>query len=209
MRKSLFVAALLLTTTLSAAAFATTVTHDRTKIVGHSAYATWTRTDGDLLTFVNVIVTQNDDTTDGVSSPDAFVALAIDQAEMSTGNVLIAGEAYVIGPENFSFTIDKALGTATLHVRNAIFEDDNSFTFFNVDMDLTWTATADAVTQRSHDNFNVKGFHEESVFQGATRDAVATGSITGKNMQFTPVPSSVAQLLSNKFGDVTVTITTP
>jgi hypothetical protein len=46
-------------------------------------------------------------------------------------------------------------------------------------------------------------------FEGVFRDAVANGSVFGKNIQFTPVPSSDAQLQHNTFGEVDITTSTP
>jgi hypothetical protein len=184
-------------------------TRTRTKIVGYTTVASWDYTDGDIGTFVNVVVTDNNlSGTDGPSQ-DAFVSLSISQYQISTGNVLIAGVAYAEGPSNFDFQIDKDLGTATLHVNDAIFQDDNSFTFFNVDLDLTWTATAEATTSKSNDKFTTPGFRFKSHFQGTFRDGVAAGSIFGKNIQFTPGPSGTAQLQYNKFGGSEVITQTP
>ena len=201
--------ALVLAALIPAAAQAGIKTHKRTKIVGYTTVATWEYVDGDIATFVNVIVTDNNYSENGVRSDDAFVSLAINRAELSTGNVLMTGVAYVEGPSNFDFSIDKQLGTATLRVRDAIFQDDNSFTFFNVDMDLTWSATGDAYVSKVNDKYREPGFRYHSHFQGTFRDGIATGSIFGKNIQFTPAPSSSGQLQFNKFGNMEVTTETP
>jgi hypothetical protein len=181
-----------------------TTTVDHNNIVGDSAYASWDFVDGNIGTFVNVVVDSQVGT-----SPTKFVSLSIAQYQVDTGNVLISGVAYA---ENFTFTLDPQLGSATLHVANAVFQDDNSFTFFNVDMDLTWTATADAVTQRFHEHYRVPGMVFNSNFQGTFRDATASGSVLGKSVpnrgdvQFTPAPSTMGQLQHNQNGSVTVTV---
>lgn len=191
------------------AAQAGSKTHTRTKIVGYSSYATWDYVEGDVLTFVSVVVTDNNVSDSGGRSQDAFVSLSISQSSISSGNVLIAGTALVEGPSNFDFSIDRQLGTATLRVRDAIFQDDSTFTFFNVDMDLTWTATGEAYTSKSNDKFKSPGYRYKSHFQGVFRDGVAAGSIFGKNIQFTPVPSSTAQVQFNRFGGIEVITETP
>ena len=201
--------ALALGTLVPALADAAPKTRTLTKIVGYSAYATWEHTSGDVGTQVAVGVTDNDLSGTGGRSEDAFVALAISQYQISTSNVLISGVAYVFGPENFEFTIDRALGTATLRVRDAIFQDDNSFTFFNVDLDLTWTATGEAYSLKSNDRSKVPGLKYNSHFNGTFRDGVATGSVFGKNIQFTPVDSTSAQLQFNRFGSMEITTGTP
>jgi hypothetical protein len=207
---SIFVAsAIAVASLIPVAAEAGSKTHTRTKIVGYSTSASWEYVDGDVGTFVNVIVTDNDVSGTGGRSEDAFVSLAISRYQISTGNVLLTGVAYVDGPSNFDFSIDKQLGTATLRVRDAIFQDDNSFTFFNVDMDLTWTATGEAYVSKSNDSYKEPGFRFRSHFEGTFRDAVASGSIVGKNTQFTPVVSTSGQLQFNRFGNMEVTTQTP
>jgi hypothetical protein len=186
-----------------------TRTHTRTKIVGYTTVASWDYTEGDVLTFVSVVVTENDLSGTAGKSTDAFVSLTISQSNISTGNVLISGRSEVIGPDAFDFIVDRQLGTARLVVNDAIFQDDNSFTFFDVDMDRTWTATADAVESKSHDKVKEPGIKFTSRFQGTFRDGVAQGSIFGKNIQFTPMASTSAQLQFNKFGSIEIVTETP
>jgi hypothetical protein len=209
MKKLAYALVVTLATALAApAAEAGSKTRTRTRIVGNSVNAEWAYTAGDIGTFVNVVVTDNDVSGTGGRSQDAFVSLAISRYQISTGNVLITGVAYVDGPNNFQFTIDRTLNKATLLVRNAIFQDDNSFTFFNVDMNLTWTATGDPITTRTRDKSVSPGMKVKTDFQGTVRDGIATGNIFGKNIQFTPVPSNSAMLQFNKFGSLEVTTTT-
>jgi len=214
------VAAVLSTLALTPlAAQAGTTTFERTRIVGYSAVASWDYIEGNIGTFVSVVVTENDESGTAGPSETAFVSLSISRYDLTTSNVIIDGSAYVEGSDNFELVVDKQLGTATLRVRNAIFQDNNSFTFFDVDMDLTWTATAEAFTGKSHFKENVPGMKTNSTFHGLFRDGVARGSILGRNVpprtsptptvQFTPVDSSSAQLQFNKFGTHTVTIITP
>lgn len=208
-RSASFAVAIALSALIPLAAQAGSKTHTRTKIVGYSAYASWDHVEGDIMTLVNVSVSDNEYSGTGGRSDDAFVLVSISQSEISTGNVLITGVAIVEGPSNFDFSIDKQLGTATLRVRDAIFQDDSTFTFFNVDMDLTWTASGEAYTSKFNDKYKAPGYRSKAHFQGTFRDGVATGSIFGKNIQFTPVPSSTAQLQFNKFGGMEVTTETP
>jgi hypothetical protein len=208
--------------TLASPAFAkSTKTRERTRIVGNSAVASWDYTDGNIGTTINVVVTYNDESYTATGPGQyAFVALNINRYEIDSGNVLITGNAYVDGPSNFSFAVDNDLGTATLHVRDAIFQDDNSFTFFNVNMDLTWTATGTKTTGVSNFNDKGPGYKYNSHFNGQFRDATATGSIfgtnclgssacAGANTQFSPVPSNSGQLQFNHFGENSLTTQSP
>jgi hypothetical protein len=178
-------------------------TVEHLKIVGDSTNASWSYTQGNIITFVNVVVTNDNVKDDTGKSKDAIVSLAISQAEVDTGNVLIAGVAYT---NDFHLWVDKDLGSATLTVTDAIFQDDNSFTFFNVNMNLTWTATAAMTTQKTKDTFVAPGLRMKTRFEGDFRDAVASGSIFGKGIQFIPMPSSMGQLQHNNFGSLTITV---
>jgi hypothetical protein len=209
MRSTVTASALALALTLPLAAQAKTTTHEQSRIAGYSANASWSYDDGTTGTFVNVQVTENDETGTAGPGQDAFVALAISRYDIATGNVLIDGVAYAFTGSEFQFTADRQLNTATLHAKNMIFQDDNSFTFFNVDIDLTWAATAEATTMKQQYREKVPGMLFMSKFNGSFRDATASGSIFGKDTQFTPAPSTSGQLQFNKFGSVSVTTTTP
>lgn len=186
-----------------------TKTRTRNRIVGYSTSATWEYTSGDVATFVSVVVTENDESGTAGKSEFAFVSLAISQSQISTGNVLLTGVAVAEGPDSFDLQIDRQLGTARLIVNDAIFQDDNTFTFFNIDVDLTWTATAPATTTKSNEKVKEPGMKFKSHFQGTFRDAVASGSVFGKNTQFIPGPSNSAQLQFNKFGSLEIITETP
>jgi len=206
MRKPAAALALTLAVALPLSAQAKNKTVDHVKIVGDTAVASWDYAQGNILTFVNVVVTLNNIKEDHQKTQDAFVSLAISQSEIDTGNVLITGVAFT---NDFDFHVDHDLKMATLHVNDAIFQDDNSFTFFNVDIDLNWNATAEATTQHSHDQIREPGLKINSQFKGEFRDAEAVGSIFGKDIQFTPVPSTAGQLQHNKFGSVSITTGQP
>jgi hypothetical protein len=202
MRTPLAALALTLAVAAPLAAEAKQRTREHVKIVGDTAVASWDYTQGNVLTFVNVIATLNNVKDANGKSQDAFVSLAISQSDVETGNILITGVAFAT---DFQFHVDNQLQMATLDVNDAIFQDDNSFTFFNVDIDLNWTATAEATTQHSHEHIREPGLKINSQFKGTFRDAQASGSIFGKDIQFTPMPSSNGQLQHNRFGSVSIT----
>jgi hypothetical protein len=206
MRRTAAALAVTLAVAAPISAQAKTKTVDHIKIVGDTAVASWEYTQGNILTFVNVVATLNNVKENHQKSEDAFISIAISQSELDTGNVLITGAAYT---SDFDLHVDHDLKMATLHVQDAIFQDDNSFTFFNIDVDLNWNATAEATTQHSHDQIREPGLKINSQFKGEFRDAQAVGSIFGKNIQFTPVPSTSGQLQANKFGSVTITTGKP
>ena len=206
MRTPITALALTLAVAVPLTAQAKQKTVEHVKIVGDTAVASWDYTEGNTLTFVNLVATLNNVKDENGKTQDAFVSLAISQSDLVTGNVLITGVAY---SSEFDFHVDNDLKMAFLHVNDAIFQDDNSFTFFNVDIDLNWNATAEATSQHSHEQFREPGLKINSQFKGEFRDAQASGSIFGKDIQFAPMPSTSGQLQQNKFGSVTITTGKP
>lgn len=187
-------------------ATAKTKTIEHTKIVGDTAVATWEYTQGNVMTFVSLVVSNENvrDATGKYERP--LLSLAIAQSLVDTGAVLIAGSA---SSEDFTLTVDNQLDTATLHLANAIFEDDFNQTSFNISADLSWTATGELLKQNSNDRVSFPGFKMNTRFKGDFRDAIATGTITGNALEFAPVPSQDAQLQHNMFGSLTITTTIP
>ena len=94
MRTSLAALALTLAVATPLTAAAKQKTVDHVKIVGDTAVASWDYTQGNVLTFVNVVATLNNVKDENGKSKDAFVSLAISQSALDTGNVLITGVAY-------------------------------------------------------------------------------------------------------------------
>jgi hypothetical protein len=172
------------------------VTVDHQKISGNTVTATWNYQDGDIATFVMIVATQD--------TADRFATVSILQSNVVTGNVLIAGVADLA---DFQLSVASDLGTAHFQAQGT-FEDDSTFTFFPISIDLTWTATSGPDRQRSTFHFNEHGFVSNTVFRGTFRDASASGSIVMNSAQFVPGATTDAQLQANDFGSVTVQIGT-
>src|SRR5688572_30363934 len=106
MRTPLVALALTLAVAVPLAAHAKQNTREHVKIVGDTAVASWDYTQGNVLTFVNVVATLNNVKDVNGKSKDAFVSLAISQSDLETGNVLITGVAYTT---DFDFHVDNDL----------------------------------------------------------------------------------------------------
>jgi hypothetical protein len=206
MRTSQIALAVTLAVAAPLTAQANTRTVEVTKINGDTGVAEWDYTDGDIATYVNVVVSKGTTRDSNGKMKDAFIALAISRSEISTGNVLMTGSAFA---DTFDFRVDGDLKMASLHAQDLIFQDDNSFTFFNVNIDLNWSATGPTTTSVSHDHARSPGMFMMSQFKGDFRDATAVGNIFGKEIQFTPMPSSSGQLQRNKFGSLIITTGKP
>jgi hypothetical protein len=197
MRTAAFVLAAALALPLPARAESRTVTHN--KIVGNSAFAQWEYTQGDVATGVFLIVTNNN-VTGSTPSEDKFLTIAIDSANIVTGNPIVSG---VLPTSNFTLTVDHDLGTATL-TASGVFEDLFTLTSFPMNVNLTFTATSELTKQHSHFKTRDAGFMFHSHFKGDFRDATATGSIFGNNTEFVNGPASVGQIQANQFGELTI-----
>jgi hypothetical protein len=106
------------------------VTVDHQHISGNTVVATWNYQVGDVATFVSVVTTE--------ATQDRFATVNILQSNVVTGDVLIASVADV---GDFQLSVASDLGTAHFQAQGT-FEDDSTFTFFPIRVDLTWTATS-------------------------------------------------------------------
>jgi hypothetical protein len=178
------------------------ISKERTRVRGNTATATWNYQNGNVATFMSVVVTQNDIVENGQPRDEQFATVSILQSDVVTGNVLVAGVADLSA---FDFTIGEQLSTAHLHAEG-LFEDDSTLTFFPITIDLTWTATADPVRQHSHNVFREPGFITRTRFKGVFRDAAVSGSVSGNDTEFVFGPSESAQIQRNDSGTVIVQI---
>jgi hypothetical protein len=175
----------------------------RTRIDGNTAVATWNYQNGDIATFVSVVVTDQDVVDNGSSSGDRFATVSILQSNVVTGNVLVAGVADL---SDFTFDVDHNLKRARLRA-TGLFEDDSTLTFLPFSVDLQWTATGGPERQSSHDLFKEPGFIVKTRFHGVSRDAAVTGSIVAGTTEYVGAAPESAEIQRNDSGTVTITIT--
>ena len=93
--------------------------------------------------------------------------------------------------------LDGAHLTATVPVF-----DNISGTWFDVDIDLTWTATDELRLEKLHDAVNTDGCHFNAHSHTASRRAQASGTVSNGTINFTPEPSISAIVFSWKGGEV-------
>lgn len=87
--------------------------------------------------------------------------------------------------------------TATIPVFDRL-----SGSWFDVYVDLTWTATDELNLEKSHDSVNINGCHYNTHSHDASRRAQASGTISYGTINFTPEPSISAIVYSWKGGEV-------
>jgi hypothetical protein len=84
--------------------------------------------------------------------------------------------------------------------------DESTFTSFDATIDMTWTGTGAEVKEQSHEVQNDGPLILSAQFKGAYRDAVAMGHLQGRGMEFTPQPSTSAQIQNNKSGYLLIVV---
>jgi hypothetical protein len=167
---------------------------ERARVSGNSAVAIWSYQEGDVATFLNVVVDG-----DGASR---FATVTLLRSNVATGNVLVAGVADL---SDFELTVDPRLGRAHLRAEG-LFEDDTTLTFFPLTVDLSWTATADTIRQDSRDTFREPGFAVRTRATGLARTATAAGTVYGDDTEFVLGPPDSAQIQHNDAGSVSIQV---
>jgi hypothetical protein len=183
---------------------ATTVTHERTRIVGETAFAVWDYTLDNKITHVEVVVTNNNTLMNGEKASDAFVSVVLTQADATTNEVLL--DAFGI-TSTFDFSLNPTLSTATLNIANIqILDVAHNNPAFDTSISFTWTGVGDTIEQTIKEKTKVPGLWSQYRFKGSIRDATASGSMVGMSTQFTPVGSSGGLLLRNTEGSMIITL---
>ncbi len=110
------------------------------------------------------------------------------------------GSASLAGPD---FQVLGQLNSATLDTTIPVFDFVSGSTL-SADVDLTWTGTGALSRSNSHFHFQSPGFIVNGHFNGASRPAEASGSVSIGGTNFTPQPSVFAQIISAKSGEVII-----
>lgn len=185
-----------------------TVSIERVRIVGGTAYAEFVYSEGIVSTFVSVMV--NDSThlvPPQQSGPEVvrFVNVSLLRLRMDTGEILALGGGQI---EQFEFTVASDLSTAHL---TAIVPTYDMMTGYMVStaIDLNWTASGDMVDDSARFVYRERGFLFLTTSRGLHRDATATGTVMFNDENFAPIPSTSAQVQNNKSGSLTLQIFHP
>jgi hypothetical protein len=153
-----------------------------------AAFAEWRYAEGDIQTDIAAVVSEARRKTGGTGGSSttwsAFATISIFRTNLTTGDVLISG---VGESENFEFSVAGNLQSAVVRLET-FFQDDSTFTFFDLFVDLRWDATGPRQTDVDRALERDAGFVYREVSTGAHRPAVATGSIVG---QFTDAEGNV------------------
>ncbi len=136
----------------------------------------------------------------GSTSSGAFVEVA--KFDGCTGTLLmdVLGFASLAGPD---FRVSRGLTSATLLTTIPAFDFVSGLPV-DVDVALTWDGTGDLTRSNSHFHSQSPGFIVNGHFNGVSRFAEASGSVTIGGTNFTPQPSGFAMMMSTKSGTVII-----
>jgi hypothetical protein len=175
---------------------------------GTAAFAEFRYVEGDVVTEMAAVVSEDRRKTGGTGGSSTtwspFASISIFRANVVTGDVLISG---VGQSENFELSVAGDLSSAVVRVET-FFQDDSTFTFFNLFVDLRWDATGPQQTDVDRVLEIDVGFVYREVSMFSHRPAVATGSILGqfkdaegnviREEEFVRGPSFSGEIQSNK-----------
>jgi ketosteroid isomerase-like protein len=172
---------------------------ERVHVKEKVAFAEWQYQEGNVVTFVQVVVAESAAVPGSVEA--SMPAAAISIFRQTTDGIQIVAASGVTN--TFEFVVDTALTSAQFSGEVELSDVANG-TLLPVTVDLTWSGTGDLVQEHAFEQFREEGFIVISNFHGAHRAADAAGTLLGGGINFTPIPASSAQIQRNDNGGVTV-----
>ncbi|MGH2560853.1 MAG: hypothetical protein ACRDJH_17450 [Thermomicrobiales bacterium] len=139
----------------------------------------------------------------GPPTPEAFAFTTIARFHVCGGGVLLAAFGSTTTPD---FQGDRALKSATLAATMTV-EDVHSGSVFDVVFDVAWAGTGNPVRLNQHFHFQDPGFIVNFHVNEASRQAVASGSVSDGVTDFTAgAPAEIAEIGWFSGGSVEVTV---
>jgi len=134
--------------------------------------------------------------------PLSYVYLTVSQYNSCTGESLMYVEGFTWISES-DFQVSQKQDTATLTATVTGY-DEVSQSNVELYVDLTWTAEGPATRMKTSNHYKFPGCHINEKFTQLTRPAVASGSVSDGEMNFTPEPSLSASIWEFTSGSVDV-----
>jgi hypothetical protein len=134
--------------------------------------------------------------------PLSYVYLTVSQYNSCTGESIMYVEGFTWLSES-DFQVSPKQDTATLTATVSGY-DEVSQSNVVLYVDLTWTAEGPVTRMKTSNHYKVPGCHINEKFTQLTRTAVASGSVSDGEMNFTPEPSWSASVWEFTSGSVDV-----
>jgi len=166
---------------------------------GQAAEAFFESTSGTVLTDVFV---HADNTLSGNTASSAEAFVEISQCDLSTGMPVLAafGETSLTGSV---FQVNTSLTSGSLNATIPVF-DFVSGSGFNVTVAESWTGSGPLARFIMTSSFHTLGFTNVEHINATSRNATAAGSVSDGTTNFTPNPSTFADLASVIEGSISV-----
>ena len=137
----------------------------------------------------------------GPGSDSTSALIQIFQNDTCNQELLLAAHGFAWLDES-AFQISREMDSAALNVTMNVL-DSVSGSSFDVDVDLTWTATGPLVRRNDSFHSHAPGCNQNSHQNVTGRSAEASGSVSNDGTNFTPVSSGDATTFEIKGGGVT------
>jgi hypothetical protein len=172
------------------------------KFKGNTADAFFSSFDGCVLTEVSIFASEGVfKSGPGRGGLSSGTSLFISQFDFCADTQVLAAEGFAeLSPSDFE--VANRLSMATLDATVNVFDFVSGLSF-DVDVDLTWTATG-LSRQNVNNHFTSPGCKVHSRFRGTSREATVSGSISDGNANFTPEAGLFGLISAVKQGDVVI-----
>ena len=136
------------------------------------------------------------------SEPQSYVYLTVSQYNSCTGESIMYVEAFGwVSESDFQVSAKQDTATLTATVTGYDWVSQENVELY---VDLAWTAEGPVTRTKTNDHYKFPGCHINEKFTQLTRTAVASGSVSDSEMNFTPDPSWSASVWEFKSGSVDV-----
>jgi hypothetical protein len=161
--------------------------------------ADWQYQEGNVITFVSVVVAESAALPGSVEAAGPIAAISISR-QTTDGIPIMGGFGET---SSFQFAVDTNLTSAQFSAE-MIFDDLFNGTLLPLTVSLAWTGTGGLIQEHAFAQFREEGFIVISNFQGAHRSADAVGTVSAGGINYTPIPASSALIVRSDNGGVTV-----
>ena len=148
-------------------------------------------------TYANVFANDGSIKTEGKPEVVSYASIYVSQYDYCIGTYLDAYGSAELAEEGFQ--IDKKLTSATLDTTIEVY-DYYSGNSFPVSISISWTGSGDISSGKYHSHFQGFGYSSNYRSNGSSRDAEASGTVSGGTINFTPESDSYGYMGSANEG---------
>src|SRR5262249_8227582 len=173
-----------------------------------AAFARFSTVEGSIETIAFLVAAQERfQNPPNVKSSGPFALVEILKFDNSTPceSTLLMDAFGSVSLANQDFQIDRKLTSATLGPITIPVEDTVSGSSFNLEVAMSWTGFGETARNKDRSQFLMSGFSFKTRFDGVSREASASGTISDGTTDYATLPLDFADIESLKIGEVDVT----